>query len=399
MWNEQKVVADDGTPEAWFGSAVAIAGNIALVGAKNASVNGQQSQGAVYVFRKTSGVWTQVQKLVASDGAAGDQFGSAVALFGSTAIITAPLASIDDKIWQGAAYVFTCTDTFAWSQRQQLLAKGGAAFDTFGVSVAMDAKHAFIGSGGSTHAGQQIPRRVHIYRQGSRGTSTHWTGIQLFDSPLPDDPTSSFGASLAVSGDLAVIGARAANVDGKVGQGMIFVCGHSGKRWRMTDKLTASDGAARDNFGVSVAVHENTILAGAPGATIDGNVSQGAAYVLRKARHEWKQQQKLTASAGPGLGLFGASVSLTSNTALVGAYAANNYRGAAFLFRKQGRAWVGTDKFTASDGAPGDVFGYYSALDRRTTALVGAYTAKVNGNAKQGAAYFLTAPAQKKRAS
>jgi hypothetical protein len=255
----------------------------------------------------------------------------------------------------------------------------------------MDERHAFFGAGGANHAGQYIQRTVHIFRRRTVSANAAWTENQVFDSPLPDDLTSSFGASLAVSEGIAVIGARAANINGNAGQGMIIVCELTDRTWHMTNKLTASDGAARDGFGVSIGLIGRTILVGAPGATIDGNVSQGAVYCLQKLSSRWSETQKLTASAGPGFALFGASVSLTRNVVLIGAYAANGYRGAAFLFRKQGRTWVGTDKFVASDAAPGDVFGYYTALQGGTTALIGAYTAKINGQAKQGAAYFFAA--------
>ena len=94
MWLEQKVKAIDGDPEAWFGSAVAISGDTALVGAFNSTVNGHPGQGAVYAFRKVGDSWRQVQKLVASDGMASDQFGKAIAMNGDMAIITAPLATV-----------------------------------------------------------------------------------------------------------------------------------------------------------------------------------------------------------------------------------------------------------------------------------------------------------------
>ncbi|HEX7768875.1 MAG TPA: hypothetical protein VF422_02485, partial [Dokdonella sp.] len=80
MWLEQKVKAIDGDPEAWFGSAVAIAGDYAMVGAGNAMVAGRPSQGAVYVFKRVGSQWQQIRKLVASDGAAGDHFGRTLAM-------------------------------------------------------------------------------------------------------------------------------------------------------------------------------------------------------------------------------------------------------------------------------------------------------------------------------
>src|SRR5690606_9936782 len=134
---------------------------------------------------------------------------------------------------------------------------------------------------------------------------------------------------------------------------------------------------ARANFGVSMAAGDGTALIGAPGATINGNISQGAAYVFEQSPTGWAETAKLVTASGTAISLFGASVSLDQGSvALVGAYAYQNYRGAAYVFRKQHGAWVETDTLQASDGVPGNVYGYYSTIVGKT-ALVGSYTAKV----------------------
>src|SRR5947207_10542106 len=89
-WPEQKVSSDDGATDDQFGWSVVFAGTTAFVSAPNTTVGGNMGQGAVYVFTKSNGTWTQAQKLTADDGAAGDSFGISIALSGSTAIIGAP---------------------------------------------------------------------------------------------------------------------------------------------------------------------------------------------------------------------------------------------------------------------------------------------------------------------
>jgi uncharacterized protein (DUF2345 family) len=106
----------------------------------------------------------------------------------------------------------------------------------------------------------------------------------------------------------------------------------------------------------------------------------------------WVESSKLVATDGAAINLFGASVSLSGSTMLAGAYGANSYRGAAYVFRHIAGQWNQVQKLTASDAAPGNVFGYYAAVTMRT-ALVGAYPAKVGGNPQQGAVYFYTDPA------
>lgn len=384
MWLEQKVTAIDGTPEAWFGSAVAISGDTALVGAFNSIVDGKPGQGAVYAFRKVGDAWQQVQKLVADDGAASDQFGRAIAINGNMAIITAPLATIEGDIWRGAAYVFVRSGS-RWEQRLKLVDANGGPFDTFGTCIAFDADYALIGSGGASQGGEYIDRAVHVFRHDPKSKAFTWAQHQKLETQDPDDPTSSFGASVALDGKTALIGARAKNV----GQGMVYVYAETAGSWSLVDKLGASDGAPRANFGVSLALENGHAFIGAPGATINGNISQGATYVFQQGSTGWKEIQKVVDPDGTAICLFGASVNVSFGRLLVGGYATQNYRGAAHIFERDCDQWQKAQSLVASDAAPGNVFGYFTALDAKT-ALVGAYTATIQGNAKQGAAYFYT---------
>jgi hypothetical protein len=390
MWTEQKAIASDGGPQAWFGSAVAVSGTLALVGAKNATVDSRASQGAVYVFRKTGGVWKQVQKLVASDGASGDQFGSSIALMGTTAIITAQLATVNGNFAQGAAYVFALSGK-TLVQKQKLVAGHGATYDTFGTSVAFNSTSAFIGAGGANRGGHYVPRLVYVFRFVPSRTGNDWVERQTLDAPDPSDLTSSFGTSIAVSETAVFIGARASTIDGNLGQGSVYAYTESNGSWLLTAKLSADDGAARDNFGVSIATQGTTVLIGSPGVAVDGSISEGAVYRFDQSGEDWLQTQKFIAKGGAAFELFGASVSLSKDVALIGAYATSSYRGAAYVFRNKSGVWTQMQKLVASQGAPGDVFGYYTALDTKT-ALVGSYGAAVDGNPGQGAAYFFTAP-------
>src|ERR1044072_1511699 len=106
-WLEQKVTADDGGAQDNLGWSVAIDGNNAVVGTPNATVNGHSQQGAAYIFSYSNGSWAQVAKLTANDGAAFDTFGYSVAISSNTAVVGAWHATINGNPLQGAAYVFT----------------------------------------------------------------------------------------------------------------------------------------------------------------------------------------------------------------------------------------------------------------------------------------------------
>jgi FG-GAP repeat protein len=385
----QKVVASDGGVREYFGSSVAVSGDIAVIGAPFATVNGNEAQGAVYIFKRVGGIWTQTQKLVASDGATFDEFGQAIALFeGKTIVITAPLAKVNGHVWAGAAYVFNLAGG-SWVEKQKLAAADATTNGTFGKSIALTASYALIGAGGASTAGVHILGSIYVFNLVASSSGGTWNQTQRIAAHDPNDDTAFFGGSVAISGGTALVGAYASTVAGNPGQGLAYVYKLVGGIWGLAGKIVASDGAMRDNFGVSIALQGKTAFIGAPGAAIHGNISQGAVYRFEETGSIWTQTQKLIAPDGTAINLFGASVNFISSNVLVGAYAANSYTGAAYIFSRSSSAknWTNRRKLTASDGQPHDVFGYHTALDRNT-ALVSAWGADIGSNSGQGAAYL-----------
>ena len=326
---EQKVTASDGAVGDLFGISVALSGDTALVGVMSDDVGANADQGSAYVFTRSGSICSQQQKLTASDGVAGDQFGYSVALAGDTALVGSYGDDVGGNADQGSAYVFTRTGT-TWSQQAKLTAPDGAAGDTFGTSAAL-------------------------------------------------------------SDDTALVGANHAAVGGNSNQGSAYVFTRSGTTWNQQTKLTASDGSAYDNFGFSVALSVNTALVGAQDDTVGANNEQGSAYVFTRSGTTWSQQTKLTAADGSEYNDFGSSVALSGETAFVGVLkdpvGGNAYQGSAYVFTRSGVTWSLQAKLTASDGAAGDLFGRSVALSG-DTALVGAYRNDVGSNDDQGSAYF-----------
>ena len=205
--------------------------------------------------------------------------------------------------------------------------------------------------------------------------------------------TDSFGNSVALSGDTALVGALGGDVGAFADQGSAYVFVRSGATWTQQQKLVASDGAYSDQFGVSVALSGDTALVGAPSDQVGVNADQGSAYVFVRSGTIWAEQQKLTASDGAADDLFGIAVTLSGDTALVGAHSddvgANANQGSAYVFVRSGATWTQQQKLVASDGAYVDQFGVSVALSG-DTALVGAHSDDVGANANQGSAYVFT---------
>jgi hypothetical protein len=152
----KKLTAGDGTAEDYFGSSVSISGNTAIVGAPGDDDNGTES-GSAYIFSRNQGGtdnWGEVQKLLASDGAAGDYFGWSLSISGNMAIVGAPIDD-DNGGDSGSAYIFSRNQggTDNWGEVQKLLASDGAAYDYFGHSVSISGNTAIVGAVGDDDNG------------------------------------------------------------------------------------------------------------------------------------------------------------------------------------------------------------------------------------------------------
>jgi hypothetical protein len=186
---EQKVTSSDGAAGDFFGTSVAVAGTTAAIGAWRATVAGHAAQGAVYIFTNTSSGWTQTQKIVASDGAASDEFGTSVALSGNNLMVTAPLAKVGSNALQGATYFFTRSGS-TWTQQQKLTASDGVAKDTFGDAVVMNSNVALISAGGSSTGGVYVLGSVYVFNWVASHTGGSWVQSQRILAPDQTDQTA-----------------------------------------------------------------------------------------------------------------------------------------------------------------------------------------------------------------
>ena len=312
-----ELTPSDGAGGDQFGLTVALDGDTALVGANNHVDD--TGTGAAYVFVYADGGWTEQQELTVADGDAGDGFGWSVALSGDTALVGAPLRTIGANANEGAAYVFARSDG-TWTQQQELTAAAGAAGDSFGYSVALDGDTALVGE----RSQSPVPAAAYIFTR-SDGA---WTQQQELTAAA-----GAFGAAVALSGDTALVGAPYLTVGDNGEQGAAYVFSSSNGSWTLQRELTAADGAAGDELGYSVALDGDTALLGAQGHAVGGHSQEGAAYLFTRSDGSWTQHQELTASDGAADFGFGWSVSLSGATALVGVPFTAGSRGSAYFFQ------------------------------------------------------------------
>ena len=281
-----KLLPLDGADSDFFGRSVAISGDIAVVGAIYDDDNGSRS-GSAYLFDVDSG--KQIAKLLPQDGASSDYFGHSVAISGHTVIVGA-YRDDDNGLTSGSAYLF---DVESGQQIAKLLPHDGAAGDQFGRSVSVSGNTAIVGATRDEDNGGNSGS-AYLFDVGSG---------QQIAKLLPQDGASSdfFGDSVAMSSDTAIVSASGDDDNGgSSGSAYLFDI-ESGKQ---IAKLVAQDGTILDSFGTSVAMSGDTAVVGAHGDD-DNGIGSGSAYVFTRAGCVPSHAAILSVTAGFGSILSG----------------------------------------------------------------------------------------------
>jgi hypothetical protein len=332
-WTQQAtLIAGDGATDDRFGASVALSGDTALVGAPGHDIAGKQNAGAAYVFVRSGGSWTKQAKLTGDYVHFGaESFGTAVALEGDTALIGAPLHNGVTFPWVGAAYVFTRSGA-SWTQQSYLVLSDPGGNIAFGSSVALSGDTAVIGTPNWGRYADEAKGTAYVYVR----TGTTWNQQQRLmasDAAVYD----YFGGAVAVSGNTALVGAagRGAQWSTIEDHGGVYVFERSGSVWTERAVWTG-DTSIHNVFGTSLALSGDTALVGAPQANANwGPAGPGHVWVFTRSGGLWAQQSLLSASDGVQGAAFGISVALSGDTYLVGAQwrgVAPSYPGAAYVF-------------------------------------------------------------------
>ncbi|MCH8253638.1 MAG: FG-GAP repeat protein, partial [Planctomycetes bacterium] len=364
-----KMTAADANSSDEFGRSVSVSGTVAVVGSWQDDDAGSAS-GSAYVYRLNGGTWVEEQKLTASDPDSGDGFGYSVSISGDVALIGS-ISDEDAGINSGSAYVYRF-DGSTWVEEQKLTPSDADANDWFGISLSISGDVAVVGARFDDDACPENPLcesgSAYVYRFNGR-TWVEEQKLTASDATQGD----GFGRGVSVSGDVAVVGAYLDD-DAGGNSGSAYVYRFDGSAWIEEQKLTASDGAASDLFGISVSVSGDVAVIGAVFDDDAGSWS-GSAYVYRFNGSAWVEEQKLTASDAAAGDRYGNSVSISGNVVVVGSHnddGAGFDSGSAYLYRFDGSTWVEARKLTASDAAPDDRFGYSVAISGGVV-VVGSY--------------------------
>lgn len=339
--------------------------------------------------------FAEKQKLLASDGGYQDAFGRSVSISGETIVVgqyqSSQVAGYNPDA--GSAYVFTRDPaTGVWTEQQKLLNPNNffPVDDFFASSVSISGDIIVIGAYGTYRDGGD-GGAAYVYNRDS--TTGVWT-LQQELAPSDGLGGDRFGRSVYISGETIVVGADGSDDSAQdAGSAYVFIRDPATGAWFEQQKLIASDGAYRDNFGRSVSISDDTILVGAH-RDDDFAENSGSAYVFVRDSGTgfWREQQKLVRADGLSTEYFGWSVSISGDTAAISAvngkrsfYGVYFEYGLVYMFGREANTglWILVQTLTGSDSDVLDRFGQSVSIEGDTV-VVGAVS---HGDNSSGSAY------------
>jgi hypothetical protein len=341
------------------------------------------------------GQWSSKQKLLHPEPVYYDLFGLSVDFDGNWAIVGAPNTANNAK--PGAAYIFQL-ENGEWKYKQKLQGPKdyigyktwGYAYDSFGYSVAISGEVAIVGAPYTDVPGKDNAGAAHIFKL-ENGT---W---QFKQTLVPDDLRGGdlFGGSVDIDGNVAIAGGFYVYNSSNVSTGGAYIFQSQNGQWQQVQKLQPDDLKYLDWFGTPLALKGNLAIVGAYGTdrpSVADNV--GAAYIFQKLQNgKWELMQKLQPDDLKAVDCFGTSVAINSKLAVVGAMwvdvpAVN--AGAAYIFQLENGKWQLKQKVQPEGLSYYDWFGHSVAVDGEDgeIALVRGNKYGVPGQPEAGAVYF-----------
>lgn len=328
----------------------------------------------------------QTDKLLASDGNAYDLFGRWIDISQNLAIIGASQSDVNGVEDAGSAYVFWF-NRFEWIPQFTLTASDASMDDHFGESVAVEGDIAVVGAVGDDQAAQDSGS-AYVFRF----DGANWVEESKLTA---SDATIGMGfGRVSISGNAVLVTAakddQADHDDRHCNSGSAYIYRYDGSQWTEETKLTASDAKCHAAFGISGDIDGSTVIIGAY-VDDEAGPNAGAAYIFNFNGSEWVEHQKLLPSDAQTSHLFGISVAILDDLMVIGAPGDDDVAknsGAAFVYRLVDSKWIEETKLTAFDGSSEDLFGLRVAIDGDI--ICASAVTHTNGAPESGSAYIFS---------
>ena len=356
---QQKLMISDAAANDFLGAgsgAISIDGDYIVIGC--------YIKEAAYIFTRSGSTWSQQQKLTASDGLSGDNFGKTVHISGTSVIVGSQKNQSN-----GAAYIFTRSGS-TWTQQAKLTASDGAADDYFGTSVVIDGDDAIIGAFiDNSGAGS-----AYIFTR-SGSTWSQQAKLTASDAQSGD----RLGMAVDINNDYAIVGASYED-EGGAQAGSAYIFTRSGSTWTQQAKLTASDAGADYYFGNSVAIDGDTALVASYWNDHDGVDKTGAGYVFTRSGSTWTQQAKLTSTLTGSARQLGKWAALEGNNIVMG-----SGKDKIVIYSRSGSTWTQDLITEGNDTAYNDRFSF--SVDISSNSIISSAEYEDEAASNAGAVY------------
>jgi hypothetical protein len=298
-----------------------------------------------------------IRELVGIGLSFGDGFGSSVDSSPQYAVVGAP----DDDLLgtnTGSANIFKRTGT-QWIEEMKIFGISASLEDHFGAAVAVEGDLVAIGAPGK----MQGRGAVFLYRRVGNGWWNYEGTLTAFDAPLG----AAFGSALAIENEMIVVGAPG-TVNG-LGSGAVYLFSRESGMWLQEQKLESDTLTDGDMLGSSIAIHEGSIVTGAPGYDAGGMTNSGLVIIFEESAGTWTESLSISATNPSPFASFGFSIDVDQDRLLVGAPGENVETGAAYLHTRLANMWIDQVKMEPLVPEEGGLFGADVGLDVKTLVI------------------------------
>jgi hypothetical protein len=325
--------ADDLETGDYLGRSVGLEGDYAIAGAP-LDDEPAVDQGSAYIYFRNGGQWVQQAKITASDGAAGDAFGTSVDISGEYAIVGAPQNADGGQQVRGAAYIFHRNGT-TWTQVAKISSSTIGANQRFGQSVSIDGDLAAIGASNYSDLGNTLISncgRVEIRRRVGAAWNLERNIIPVLQE------FAHAGLSVSLKGNHVIIGAPDEDFNSNTNSGAAYIYFFNGTNWVLEGRLNSGTQAALDYFGYSVDIDNGFAVIGSP-----GQYNTGSIHIYKRVfiilGWAWQEQSVNPNNfTFPPNKDFGHSVAISGDYVITGVpdydVGLNNGQGICFIFKR-----------------------------------------------------------------
>jgi len=398
IWNlsTEKILTSSDNNENGVDYSVAISGTEVIIGYPSDDVNGLYS-GSIYCYTQPISGWentTENSKISSSyitNNNFGDSFGKSVSIYGDYAVVGSPNFNLNE----GIAYVLH-NDNGVWTNIARLQISNSSVNAYLGSSVSIFEDVIVVGAEKQSYKGA-----VFVYVKPSSGWADMTETAKL--TPSTSVNYDYFGCSVSIYNNVIAVGSKSHDLgESNKNYGAVFVYSKPSSGWvdmTETAKLTSSDKMPNDEFGTSVKIYDDVIIAGAPKDDVDDdspNENSGSAYIFAKPSSGWStsnETAKLTSSDVSNIAYFGTSVSIFADDIVIGAYQNDNI-GSAYVYTKPIDGWATTNtetaKLTSSTSTNYSHFGF--AVDISNSNIVVGAKFDDDKGSSSGTAYVFSKP-------